>query len=114
MSCLTKRAARIVIDQPERARNQRKEVVLIVDDNAANLGALSDLLDRSGYDVAVARDGAMALEQVEHEAPDLILLDVRMPGMDGFEVCRRLKERPSTREIPVMFMTALRMRAEAS
>jgi DNA-binding response OmpR family regulator/anti-anti-sigma regulatory factor len=80
---------------------------LIVDDNAANLGALSDVLDRAGYEVAVARDGAMALEQVDHEAPDLILLDVKMPGMDGFEVCRRLKEDPSSREIPVMFMTAL-------
>jgi DNA-binding response OmpR family regulator/anti-anti-sigma regulatory factor len=82
-------------------------LILIVDDSPANLGVLSNALVQSGFDVAVARDGTMALDQVQVDAPDLILLDVLMPGIDGFEVCRQLKANPSTREIPIVFMTAL-------
>ena len=82
-------------------------LILVVDDSPANLSVLSNALVQSGFEVAVARDGDTALEQVQMDSPDLILLDVLMPGIDGFEVCRQLKANQSTREIPVVFMTAL-------
>jgi len=81
--------------------------ILIVDDIPANVGVLLDHLGRHGFRVLVAESGASALKQVKHARPDLILLDVMMPGMDGFETCRRLKMDEETREIPVIFMTAL-------
>ena len=81
--------------------------ILIVDDNPTNLEVLSDSLNQSGFQIAVAIDGESALEQVSYHTPELILLDVMMPGIDGFETCRRLKENPATYEIPVVFMTAL-------
>ncbi len=82
-------------------------VILLVDDNPTNLGVLFDSLSTSGFRLLVAEDGAGALEQVGYVKPDLILLDVMMPGMDGFETCRRLKADHSTCDIPVIFMTAL-------
>jgi two-component system, sensor histidine kinase and response regulator len=81
--------------------------ILIVDDVPENIGVLFEFLIDQGYDVAIAPDGESAIEVVEHEPPDLILLDVMMPGIDGFETCRRLKEDDRYREIPVIFMTAL-------
>lgn len=81
--------------------------ILLVDDTPANLGALVDFLTQAGFEVAVASSGEIALKQLQHQQPALILLDVRMPGMDGFETCRRLKEEETTRSIPVIFMTAL-------
>ena len=81
--------------------------ILIVDDNPTNLEVLSESLSREGFRIAVALDGESALEQVAYHKPELILLDVMMPGIDGFETCRRLKEDPSTYDIPVIFMTAL-------
>ncbi len=81
--------------------------VLIVDDNANNLAVLSEALSSSGFRYRVAMDGETALVQVERNRPELILLDVQMPGIDGFETCRRLKANPSTQAIPVIFMTAL-------
>jgi len=81
--------------------------ILIVDDDADNLNVLLDCLHRSGYRVLIAPNGEQALQQVEYIIPDLILLDVMMPGIDGFETCRRLKSREETRDIPVIFMTAL-------
>ncbi len=81
--------------------------ILIVDDTPANLRVLVDYLPQQGFKVLVARSGEQALEQVRHAHPDLILLDVVMPGLDGFETCRRLKADPRTREIPIIFMTAL-------
>ncbi|WP_437298996.1 response regulator [Sorangium sp. So ce426] len=80
--------------------------ILIVDDNPRNLGLLSDTLTGSGFEVAVAVDGARALRLAREGTPDLILLDVKMDGMDGFETCRRLKGDPATAAIPVIFMTA--------
>ena len=80
--------------------------VLVVDDTEANIDLLVGMLD-AAYDVRVATDGAEALEAVAEEKPDMILLDVMMPGMDGYEVCRRLKENPETRGIPVIFLTAM-------
>ncbi|HAX80076.1 MAG TPA: hybrid sensor histidine kinase/response regulator [Cyanobacteria bacterium UBA11372] len=83
------------------------KIILIVDDNPANLELLSDLLDDAGFEIWVARDGESAIRKAEYAPPDIILLDVMMPGIDGFETCRRLKSNSSTNEIPVIFMTAL-------
>lgn len=84
-----------------------KSVIVIVDDKPTNLGVLFDFLTDSGFKVLVAQDGESAIQKVEYAHPDLILLDVMMPGMDGFETCRRLKANPFTQNIPVIFMTAL-------
>ncbi len=81
--------------------------VLIVDDTPGNLALLSDTLFEAGYRVLVATDGLSALEQIQYVKPDIILLDVMMPGIDGFETCRRLKADPATGAIPVLFMTGL-------
>lgn len=86
--------------------------ILIVDDTPANLGVLVETLGEAGYQLMVAEDGEEALAQTEQTQPDLILLDVMMPGIDGFETCRRLKARPLTRDIPVLFMTALNETAD--
>ncbi len=80
--------------------------ILIVDDVKANVDVLVEAL-RDEYKLSVALDGGNALKQVEKNPPDLILLDIMMPGIDGYEVCRRLREAPATREIPVMFLSAL-------
>jgi CheY-like chemotaxis protein/DNA-binding CsgD family transcriptional regulator len=83
------------------------QVVLIVDDIPENLAVLHDALDESGYTVLVANNGAAALERARQAVPDVILLDAVMPGMDGFEVCRRLRADSATRAIPIIFMTGL-------
>jgi len=88
------------------------ETILIVDDTPANLGVLVETLGGAGYRLMVAEDGEEALAQTVQTQPDLILLDVMMPGIDGFETCRRLKARPKTRDIPVLFMTALHETAD--
>ena len=84
-----------------------QNTILIVDDMPNNLGALLDYLTDFGFEVLVAEDGESAIEQVEYALPDLILLDVLMPGIDGFETCSRLKSNQTTKDIPVIFMTAL-------
>ncbi|MCB0191199.1 MAG: hybrid sensor histidine kinase/response regulator [Anaerolineae bacterium] len=81
--------------------------VLIVDDNPTNVGVLLDYLSNAGYRVLVAQNGESALERVAFARPDIILLDVLMPGIDGFETCRRLKANPDSQDIPIIFMTAL-------
>ncbi len=81
--------------------------VLVVDDNAANLGLVSTGLNKHGYKVRVAESGEKALKRIALAPPNLILLDVMMPGTDGFETCRRLKAQPETSGVPVIFMTAL-------
>jgi signal transduction histidine kinase len=83
------------------------ETILIVDDTAANLSVLVETLGAAGYQLMVAEDGEEALSLTMQAQPDLILLDVMMPGLDGFETCRRLKARPQCIAIPVLFMTAL-------
>lgn len=80
--------------------------VLVVDDNPRNLEVLSDTLSGSGFEVVVAASGARAVQIAKDGLPDLILLDVKMDGVDGFETCRRLKADPATSEIPVIFMSA--------
>lgn len=82
-------------------------LVLIVDDVPDNLAMLHDALDEAGYTVLVATDGASALQRAAQADPDLVLLDAVMPGMDGFEVARRLKGGPETAHIPIVFMTGL-------
>jgi light-regulated signal transduction histidine kinase (bacteriophytochrome) len=82
-------------------------VILIVDDTPTNLELLFDFLTQSGFRILVAEDGESAIQKANYAAPDLILLDILMPDMDGFETCRQLKASESTREIPVIFLTAL-------
>lgn len=84
-----------------------KADILIIDDTPTNLSLLSQMLTAQGYGVRLAKNGPRALESARLLPPDLILLDIRMPGMDGFEVCTRLKEDESTREVPVIFISAL-------
>ena len=81
--------------------------ILVVDDVSMNLEIITTQLEKRGYIALVARSGQEAVERAESAHPDLILLDVLMPGIDGFETCRRLKQRDATRDIPVIFMTAL-------
>ncbi|BAZ40840.1 response regulator receiver signal transduction histidine kinase [Calothrix sp. NIES-4101] len=81
--------------------------ILLVDDNPNNLKVLSEAIQGYGWKARMATDGESAIEQTEYAAPDLILLDVMMPGIDGFETCRRLKANAITQNIPVIFMTAL-------
>ena len=93
-----------ILDVPSDLSGKK---VLLVDDNPMNLGVVADYLGEQGFTILIARDGQSALEKASFAHPDIILLDVMMPGMDGFETCRRLKEDPATRPIPVIFMTAL-------
>jgi len=86
-------------DQPER--------ILLVDDNPANLQVLFQTLEGRGYNLLVAKDGEAALGIAKKALPELILLDIMMPRIDGYEVCRQLKEEPATSEIPVIFLSAL-------
>lgn len=95
---------------PSRAdidHRRTADVVLIVDDVPDNLSVLHDALDESGYAVLVATNGEAALQRASQALPDIVLLDAMMPGMDGFEVARRLKAQPDTSHIPIVFMTGL-------
>lgn len=87
--------------------NPSEYKILIVDDVLSNVFLLKVLLTNENFTIATANNGQQALEQVDKESPDLILLDVMMPGMSGFEVAQRLKENPNTAEIPIIFLTAL-------
>jgi len=86
---------------------EQPNTILVVDDSAANLRLLSDILMSSGYDVHMAQDGTEALRVVSSLLPDLILLDVVMPNLDGFKVCQFLKDQEKTADIPIIFMTSL-------
>ena len=84
-----------------------KGQILAVDDTAASLKLLTDILKEEGYEVRSAISGELALQAAISEPPELMLLDIRMPEMDGFEVCRRLKAQPETRNVPVIFVSAI-------
>jgi DNA-binding NtrC family response regulator len=86
--------------------NLKGASILVVDDTNANRALLSQLLDSQGYTVAAAPNGEIALRLAQKDPPELILLDVVMPGIDGFETCRRLKANPTTAHIPILFITA--------
>ena len=89
---------------PDRSTS---DLVLVVDDMPDNLSVLHDALDEAGYTVLVATNGEQALQRAAQALPDIVLLDAMMPGMDGFEVARRLKAHSETAHIPVIFMTGL-------
>lgn len=84
-----------------------QDTILIVDDVPANVSVLLEFLTEAGFKVLVAKDGKAALKKTEQALPDLVLLDIMMPGMGGFEVCNILKSEEKTRDIPIIFMTAL-------
>ena len=88
------------------AQNDRSATILVVDDDPTGLGVIVDCLKEYGFRVIVSRDGESGVKRAGYMRPDLILLDVMMPGIDGFETCRRLKTNEHTSDIPVMFMTA--------
>ena len=92
---------------PSATLCSQNPTILIVDDTPANLAVLADHLEERGFQVVVAQDGEEGLERAQLVQPDLILLDVMMPGIDGFETCRRLKLAAGSKDIPVIFMTAL-------
>jgi DNA-binding response OmpR family regulator/DNA-binding CsgD family transcriptional regulator len=94
-------------DPLETLDRSSTDVVLVVDDVPDNLSVLHDALDESGYTVLIAADGASALQRAARALPDVVLLDAMMPGMDGFEVARRLKADAATSHIPIIFMTGL-------
>jgi formate hydrogenlyase transcriptional activator len=83
-----------------------RELILVVDDDADHLAALGRSLRLAGYTVTLARDGESALEEVGKVRPALVLSDVLMPGLNGFQTCRKLKENPATKELPVILMSA--------
>lgn len=86
--------------------------ILIVEDEESLLKLESILLSSRGYQVAGVKDGLAALKALAEESFDLVLLDIMMPGIDGFEVCRRIRENPLTREIPVVMLTAKKSAAD--
>lgn len=88
--------------------------VLIVDDEPNIVTALEFLLKRSGYEVRVASNGAEALAQVESERPDVVLLDIMMPGKSGYEVCQRLRERPEFAQTKIVMLSAKGSEAEVN
>lgn len=92
---------------PSTDSRAEAERILLVDDNPTNLQVLFQTLEGRGYNLLVAKDGETALTIVKKALPELILLDIMMPGIDGYEVCRQLKENPATRDIPVIFLSAL-------
>jgi len=92
----------VIVQEQENGRN-----ILVVDDNADNLRLLATLLEKNQYTVRLAANGNRALATIHKEAPGLILLDIMMPGMDGFEVCRLLKSDDETAHIPIIFLSAV-------
>lgn len=96
-----------MINHPSESGIQPKGDILIVDDTLPNLRVLSSMLTEQGYEVRGAPNAQMALMIIEAEPPDLILLDINMPGMNGYELCEQIKAKPSSRDIPVIFISAL-------
>lgn len=86
---------------------ESRDIVLVVDDSPETLRMLTDAIEESGKTVLVAREGAQALSMIEKVRPDVVLMDAIMPGMDGFETCRRLKQNKELAHVPIIFMTGL-------
>ncbi len=89
------------------AQNKNNNIILIVDDNPKNIQLIGTLLDKMGFKLSIADSGEKALDIVAIEPPDLILLDIMMPNMNGFQTCRRIKDDAKTKDIPVIFLSAL-------
>ena len=85
---------------------QIKPTVLVVDDSRTIRTLFTDLLSESGFDTMLARDGLEALEKLEQHRPDVVLLDIVMPRMNGYELCRKLRENPATRHIPIVMVSS--------
>jgi PleD family two-component response regulator len=94
------------LDSSTVATPSEKGTILLVDDQPQNLKLLSDLLEEQGYEVQQAINGVVALQAITMASPDLILLDIHMPELDGYTVCQRLKANPQTQDIPVIFVSA--------
>jgi DNA-binding NarL/FixJ family response regulator len=93
--------------EPNAPADFRRDTILVVDDTPETLGFLTDTLDGAGFTVLIATDGDSALRLLEQITPDLVLMDAMMPGLDGFETCRRLKRDKRGAHVPVIFMTGL-------
>lgn len=102
----------MVSRNPKQPESEESLNVLVVDDDKTNLAVIEKMLVSQGFKVELAASGKEALESVRKKLPDVILLDVMMPGMDGFEVCRRLKASEATRLVPIIIVTALRERED--
>ena len=89
-----------------------KQKILIVEDEESLLKLESILLTSKGYDVRGVSNGQLALDAIEEERPDLVLLDIMLPEIDGFEVCQRIKDNPETKDIPVIMLTAKKSRED--
>jgi len=87
--------------------DNNKPKVLIIEDNLVNINILIDTLSNSGYKILIAENGDIGIKRAIYAIPDIILLDIMMPGIDGYEVCRKLKENSTTMEIPIIFVSAL-------
>ena len=87
--------------------NQPRAIVLVVDDSPGTLGMLNETLESAGFTVLVAQTGQVALDLVDRVTPDIVLMDALMPGLDGFETCRRMKQKPALAAVPIVFMTGL-------
>jgi CheY-like chemotaxis protein len=96
----------VAIEEPVRRSGQRGQTVLLVDDEEFLRRVMKDLLVREGYEVVEAGTGVEALDQVDRHAPDVVVLDLNLPGMDGYSVLSELRSRPATRNIPVVVLTA--------
>ena len=88
-------------------QNNHRNTILVIDDNPTNLGVAVNALEDNGFNVLIAGDGKSGIKRAKYTHPDLILLDILMPEMNGFETCQQLKKMPETKDIPVIFMTAL-------
>lgn len=86
---------------------KRRDIILVVDDTPGTLGVLGEVLEDAGYTVLMAQSAAAAMTVLERVLPDVILIDAVMPGMDGFEACRRMKRNPALASVPIIFMTGL-------
>ncbi len=85
----------------------RNNIILLIDDNVSTLRILVDTLKKQGFEIITARNGAMGIQRTQFSQPDLILLDIKMQEMDGYEVCKHLKANKQTRDIPIIFMSIL-------
>lgn len=87
--------------------NFKDQSILVVDDNSTNLSVIVDYLEEHGFTTLISKDGESSIKRAKYVKPGIILLDILMPGIDGYETCRRLKADPETKDIPIIFMTAL-------
>ncbi len=94
--------------------NERRKKVLIVDDEASMVSVLQRHVSNAGYEFTSASNGQEALDKIQLDKPDLVLLDLVMPGMNGFETCRQIRENEATKKLPVLIVTALRSQSDSA